>query len=260
LRAGHDDGTGRMPGFLRRLRRMAARIDAIVPAARWQRDALARCGVDRAKMSVVENGIAPAAESRLTKGQARRALDLDSDAFLLVQVANYWPERDPTWLLEALAKARRTRRQLQLVLVGRGMDAPAVTDTLGRLGLGGAVTRTGHRDDVAGFLAAADAFVLASRHETLALAALEAMAAALPLIVADIPGFRDVVEHGVHCLKCPAGDSAAMAGLMCRLADDEDLARSLASAARERAKRYTLDRMADRFVRLLNAAIRTARR
>lgn len=256
---GHGRRGGRMQGFAGRLRRLAGLIDVIVPVARWQRDALARCGVPRTRMCVIENGIAlDRCRSDIAPADARARLNLPRDAFLLLQVANYWPEKDPTWLLEAMARVRSTHPRVHLVMVGRGMDAGRFQGTVESLGLRGAVTLAGARRDVNVFLRAADAFVLASAHETLSIATLEAMACGLPVIVSDIPGFRDLVVDSVSGLKCPPLDSAALADRIRRLADDEALALRLSQGARARAERYDVDRMAARFARLLRAAARAA--
>jgi len=279
--------SGRMAGFIARLRRSAGRLGSIICVAKWQRRELEKLGVPGEKMTVIENGVdlarfvrsavrSPAVRrssdaltdtlraddlgtlplNALTgtlRTHARRELGLPLDAFLLVQVANYWPEKDPTWLLEALSTARSkgTSPNLHLALVGRGMNGPPVRAIIERLGLAGAVTPAGYRDDVPRWLAAADAFVLASAHETQSIAAIEAMAAGLPLIVADIPGFADLVQDGRSGLKCPPGDVAALAGCIRRLADDPDLRANLARQAALAAQAYDVETAADRFASLL---------
>ena len=234
------------------LRNLAPHLDAVVAVARWQRDALAAGGLPASKLCVIENGIDLSAGP--AEANVRRELAIPETATLLLQVANYWPLKDPTWLLQAFAAARRARPDLHLLLVGRDMDAPAVHKTVAELHLTGAVTLTGTRTDVHRLLQAADIFVLSSLHETLSLAALEAMAAALPIIVTDIPAFDDMLQDNVDCLKCPPLDTPALADRILRLAADGALAHRLARAARGRAEHYCVDRMADRFTRLLRAA------
>ena len=239
-------------GPLPLLRKLVPHLDAVIAVARWQRDALAAGGLPPSKLAVIENGIdlspLPA------DAEVRRELGIPQAATLLLQVANYWPLKDPTWLLEAFAAARQSRPDLHLLLVGRDMDAPAVRHTVAQLHLTDAVTLTGTRTDVRRLLQAADIFVVSSLHETLSLAALEAMAAALPMIVTDIPAFADILEDNLHCLKCPPLDTPALTERILRLAGDTVLAQRLARTAHRRVDHYSADRMADRFVRLLRAA------
>jgi Glycosyl transferases group 1 len=66
-----------------------------------------------------------------------------------------------------------------------------------------------------------DALAMPSRFEGLPLAALEAMAAGLPVVGCDAPGVRDAVVHGVTGWLAPIGDSVALArGLQLALAPE----------------------------------------
>lgn len=73
---------------------------------------------------------------------------------------------------------------------------------------------------------------------------LEAQAAGRPVICADLAGMTDLVRHGVDGLCFPAGDAAAMAGLMSAVAGDRALWDRLAAAqlrrptAAEAARRH----------------------
>ena len=47
--------------------------------------------------------------------------------------------------------------------------------------------------------------------ENAPLTVLQARAAGVPLVASDVPGVREVLEHGVHGLLVPPGDSEALA-------------------------------------------------
>jgi glycosyltransferase involved in cell wall biosynthesis len=61
-----------------------------------------------------------------------------------------------------------------------------------------------------------------------------AMAVGRPVITADTPAAREVLEHERTALLVPAGDAPALAAAMRRLADDAALRERLGAAARER--------------------------
>jgi glycosyltransferase involved in cell wall biosynthesis len=61
-----------------------------------------------------------------------------------------------------------------------------------------------------------------------------AMCVGRPVITADTPAAREVLEHERTALLVPAGDAQALAAAMIRLADDEGLRVSLGEAARRR--------------------------
>jgi phosphatidylinositol alpha-mannosyltransferase len=66
----------------------------------------------------------------------------------------------------------------------------------------------------------------------------EAMAAGLPVVASDTPGYDEVVRDGVDGLLVPPSDPAALADSAARVLDDPALADRLRSAGRERAARF----------------------
>ncbi len=78
----------------------------------------------------------------------------------------------------------------------------------------GLVEHIGHADDVRPHIAVAAAVVLPSYREGLPRSLLEAAAMARPLIATDVPGNRQVVEHGVNGLLCAPRDATSLAGAM----------------------------------------------
>lgn len=78
----------------------------------------------------------------------------------------------------------------------------------------GDVEYLGAVDDVRPAIASSTAVVLPSYREGLPRSLLEAGAMARPLIATDVPGCRDVVEHGVNGYLCAARDPQSLAGAM----------------------------------------------
>ena len=73
----------------------------------------------------------------------------------------------------------------KLLLIGEGDDRNKLQKKVESLRLGGNVLFLGLRDDVPGFLSAADVYVMPSLHEGLPLAAVEAQANGLPALISD---------------------------------------------------------------------------
>jgi glycosyltransferase involved in cell wall biosynthesis len=76
----------------------------------------------------------------------------------------------------------------------------------------GVVEHLGHAEDVRPHIAAATAVVLPSYREGLPRSLLEAAAMARPLIATDVPGNRQIVEHGVNGLLCEVRNPNSLAG------------------------------------------------
>jgi glycosyltransferase involved in cell wall biosynthesis len=127
------------------------------------------------------------------------------------------------------------------------------------------VTWVGPRDDVKEILALADIFVFPSFYrEGIPRVLLEAASMALPLVAADCPGSRDVVDDGVNGFLVPPKDPAAIAQAVLRLARRPELRASFGQRSRERAiSRFDISIVADRtralYEELLRRTGRTVR-
>lgn len=89
----------------------------------------------------------------------------------------------------------------------------------------------GVRSDVADILHALDAFVLATRHESFGIAAVEAMLTKTPAILSDIEPLREVSRNGEFAEIFETGNAAALTEKMLKIARDEDLRNDLANRA-----------------------------
>ncbi len=96
--------------------------------------------------------------------------------------------------------------------------------------------------ELARWLAAKPVFVSAARYEPFGLAVLEAAAAGCPLVLSDIPSFRELWD-GVATFV-PATDHLAFAKAIESILGDAYLRTATGEAAKERAARYTPDAMA----------------
>lgn len=123
----------------------------------------------------------------------------------------------------------------KLVLIGEGAMLPEARATLRGLGLEDDVVYTGSIRDVETVLPELDVFLLPSEMESFGLAALEAMACGVPVVVSDVGGLPEVIKDGVEGFVLPMGDVEAMSAATLRLLRDEGLRRRMATAARRRA-------------------------
>ena len=208
------------------------------------------------KLSVVHNGIAPAADSRSQRESARRDLGA-SEAFVGVIVARLSGLKGHATLLQSLARLRADGVKLLLLIVGDGPQRSALERQAQELSLDDRVVRfLGARSDVDRILRAADFFVLPSDTEGLPLSVLEAMAHGLPIVASKVGGIPELIEHNEHGLLVPPGDPAALAAAIRSLSDDPSLRRRLGNAARARASgEYSLSTTVRNYDQLYRRAI-----
>ncbi len=103
-------------------------------------------------------------------------------------------------------------------------------------------------EQLADRMAAASIYVLPARYEPFGLSALEAALAGCALVLGDIESLREV--WGDAALFVPPHDGAAIEKALRSLIEDDALRVQLASRARQRALRFTPERMATGYLDL----------
>ena len=99
-----------------------------------------------------------------------------------------------------------------------------------------------------------DVFVLPSRAEVFANAALEAMSMSCPTILTDVGGAAEMIADGESGLLFDGGDKTELARLLARIYSSESLRRDLGEGARRRVlERFRFDQMLDRYRDLFSA-------
>ncbi|GGL99589.1 glycosyltransferase family 4 protein [Nakamurella endophytica] len=138
----------------------------------------------------------------------------------------------------------------------------AVLDELiGRSGVRDRVDVAGpvDRPDLPRYYRAADAVLFPSRwQEPFGLVPLEAMACGTPVVATGTGGSAEYLRDGGNALLVPAGDPAALAAAVGRLARDPALRRALADAGRHTSTHYTVPGLAARLSDLLRRAVSAA--
>lgn len=84
--------------------------------------------------------------------------------------------------------------------------------------------------------------------ESFGVVLLEAMAAGTAIVASDLPAYRKVVRRDLQGLLVPPGDVGALTSALRRLIEDPALAKSLARAAYDRAKEYSMMDIARRYL------------
>ncbi|NIA21355.1 MAG: glycosyltransferase [Anaerolineaceae bacterium] len=99
-------------------------------------------------------------------------------------------------LIWALSILRYAEENFHLWIVGQGPEKSRLACEAERLDVASRVHLLGRRDDVPAILSRADLFVLPRRCDGMSIAALEAMAAGVPVVVGDVAGLRELVDNG----------------------------------------------------------------
>ena len=162
----------------------------------------------------------------------------------VVSVTRLNTRKSPQHLLEAFATARgELGGAVRLDLYGDGPLRPSLERRAAALGIADAVTFHGARDanEIATALAAADVFVLPGRREAFGIAAVEALAAGVPVVAMRAGGAAELFPHGAGGLL--ARDTAELAAHLERVLTDDALRTRMAASAPAQAARFDWDRV-----------------
>jgi len=96
----------------------------------------------------------------------------------------------------------------------------------------GVVDVLGHVDNIRAVLEDTDIVVLPSYREGCPRILVEAAAMGIPLVATDVPGCREVVDHGVNGYLVPPRHATSLAAAIERLATDDRLRRRFGEASR----------------------------
>ena len=220
-------------------------------AARFLRRALGPVDLE-----IVPNGVDVAAWS-----QPLRAADDLPAGRRIVWAHRLDPQKGFPVAVAAFPKVVASVPEAVLIVAGDGADrdaldllTPSVRERVHLLG-------TVRNDELPAIHAAGDAFVAAAvGQESFGVVLLEAMAAGLPVVATDIPGYREVVTHGLHGLLVPPRDPEALAAGLIRVLTEPGLAERLADAGRKHAREYDWSIVVERLEEVYGRALQRPRR
>jgi L-malate glycosyltransferase len=152
---------------------------------------------------------------------------------------NFDPIYNVPCVLRAFSVIQRRAPEARLIVAGDGPQRAELESLARELSLNHVefVGRLAPRE-MPRLCDAADIYLNASNVDNMPLSILEAFSSGLAVVTTDAGGIPYMVEHGRTGLVVPMGDHEALAAAALRLLGDEDLASSLARAARDECAKY----------------------
>lgn len=178
--------------------------------------------------------------------KVRGELGMGEEIFHILSVGELNHNKNHEVLLHALALLRDP--EIRLGICGKGYREQYLRKLTEELGLESQVTFFGFRHDIPRMLQSADCFCFPSIREGLGIAALEAMAAGVPMITSDCRGTREYMEDGVTGYVCNSGSTDEYAKLIKKMKENTGLRRTMSAVCRKRAENFDIVRT-DRIMR-----------
>jgi glycosyltransferase involved in cell wall biosynthesis len=218
-------------GFLRMQGQVARQMRFILtPSESSRRDAARDFGIDPARMRVILLGVEERFRPPTTPRVPGRIMAMASaDA----------PMKGIATLLEAFAKLRVERPELELVLVSRPVPGGRTEQIIDQLGLEGSV-RFVHGlsdDELVELMGSAELACVPSLYEGFSLPTAELMACATPLVVSRAGAIPEVVGPDGECADLvEPGDVGELEHAIAALLDDPERRDRMGAAGRRRVE------------------------
>lgn len=168
--------------------------------------------------------------AQVDRAAFRKSLGIPQDAFVLLSVSEINRNKDLKTTLEAFAQAGL--HNARYLICGSGDQSAACRALAAKRGISDQVIFAGYRYDIGRMMKISDAFLFPSHREGLGVAAIEAMAAGLPVIASNIRGVREYAVNLRNSILLPPGDVPGFADAMRMLAGNPELRARLGTHAR----------------------------
>ena len=200
----------------------------------------------RSKIRLVYNGVDT--QEYMSSSEDKKfewIRDRAGDRLVLLSTGRLHPQKNQIVLLKAMVDVQ----DCFLVIAGEGELRPEFERFIKENNLAGKVVLLGEipPQDVSAFLKVGDVFLFPSNYEAFGFSVVEAMASALPIVCSDIPAMREIVgETGILLDKdSPSAWSNVISSL------SRKRLKEMSYNSKERAKRYSLEEMAEQYLETL---------
>jgi N-acetyl-alpha-D-glucosaminyl L-malate synthase BshA len=140
----------------------------------------------------------------------------------------------------------------KLLFVGDGPERPAAEDLCRELGLCDDMRFVGKQEQMEEILAIADLFLLTSEYESFGLAALEAMAAGVPVISTNAGGLPEIAIQGETGYLSDVGDIPDMSSHAIEILQDDAVLKKFKTKAAAHAKKFDIHNIVPQYEALYN--------
>ena len=185
-----------------------------------------------------------------------RAKYAESDERILCHISNFSKVKRIEDVVTVFAKLLE-RMKAKLILVGDGPERSLAEKMSRDLKICSHVLFIGKVRDTSPVLKISDLFLLPSETESFGLAALEAMAQAVPVVSSNTGGIPEVNCNGFSGFLSDVGNVDEMAENAWKILNDETVLRQFKHNAWEQAKKFKIENVLPKYEQLYESLIRS---
>ncbi|MCI0555204.1 MAG: glycosyltransferase family 4 protein [Anaerolineae bacterium] len=209
-------------------------------------------GVWENRITVIPNGVKPLDTSLVNRVVVRKDLGLNESDIFLLSIGRLTYQKGHEFLVQAMSEVVNHFPNAKAGICGDGPLHSQLEKQILQAGLSNHVRLLGAWEDVSPLLASTEIFILPSRWEGLSRALMEAMAAGLPVIAAQVDGIRDLITDGVNGLLVPSEDAGRLGNSILQLIEDAEMRKRLAAAGQAHVlQTHSVDDMCKKYYDLM---------
>lgn len=187
--------------------------------------------------------------------ECQRGTLADKGEKILTHVSNLRPVKRVEDVIKIFNLVQK-KMSAKLVLVGEGPDKEKCDLLAKELGIKDKILFLGKSDEIRRILCYTDLFLLPSETESFGLAALEAMAAATPVISSNTGGLSEVNEQGVTGFLSEVGNIEEMAKNAIHILEDESRLDRFKQQAFDWSHRFSIDKILPMYEKMYKRVIK----
>ena len=195
-------------------------------------------GLPFEKINVIPNGINLTNFNGIERDYEFRRQYASDNEKIILYMGRLVYEKGIQHLISAMPKILNGYNDAKLIIAGKGGMTDELKAQAEALGISNKVYFTGYLNakQVQKMYKCADVAVFPSTYEPFGIVALEAMLAGVPIVVSDVGGLNEIVEHGVTGMKSYAGNANSIADSILALLYDHQLAANVSKNAKAKVK------------------------
>ena len=195
-------------------------------------------GLPFEKINVVPNGVNLNIFAGVERDyEFRRKYAMDNEKIILF-IGRLVYEKGIQNLIAAMPKILNGYNDAKLVIAGKGGMIDELRQQVHALGIDNKVYFAGYMNgkDVQKMYKAADISVFPSTYEPFGIVALEAMLSENPIVVSDVGGLNEIVQHRENGMKAYAGNPNSIADSVLELLFDHQLCNNIVKKAKNKVR------------------------
>lgn len=242
------------PFFFRRTQQVLHQVDHIIAVGKkLKKDMMATFSVREDKITVLNMGVNRNIFTPMNQDEAKNVLDISSTSRMILYVGNIIEAKGVAELVGAYNDLKESYPSLKLHLIGPQKEPAYVKLLQDKIANVNGQDITIHppmkQKEIAGWLAAADVFVIPSHMEGFGLVALEAMSCHTPVVGSDVGGLHYLLNNNAGVLVEPKDRKALSDGIE-SVINNDDFRNELIVNGEIKAQKYDQDRLIERLIEL----------